>query len=80
MSGKPSSQELRRGPAALAENMAEVWLSSGVVKQYVHCRPSPDTFVVKRFENSRSIFPLIRPARPIAALVKTKFGPRFAWG
>ena len=56
------------------------WLPSSVVKQYVHCRPSPCTFVVKRFENSRSIFPPIRPARPIAALVKTKFGPRFAWG
>jgi len=57
-----------------------VGLSSGVVKRYVHCRPSPRPLVVERFENSRSIFPLIRPARPIAALVKTKFGPRFAWG
>ena len=47
---------------------------------HVHCRPSPGTFVIRRFENSRSIFPPIRPARPIAALVKTKFGPRFAGG
>jgi hypothetical protein len=38
------------------------------------------TFVVKRLENSRSIFPPIRPARPTAAIVKTRLAPRFALG
>jgi hypothetical protein len=35
----------------------------------VHGIRSPRTFVVKRFENSRRIFPAIRPPRPMAALV-----------
>src|SRR6266446_2512628 len=39
------------------------------------------TFVVKRFErNSRNKFMPTRPARPTAALVKTRFAPRFALG
>src|SRR5271169_1331532 len=42
--------------------------------------PLSGAFVVKRFENSRSIFPPIRPPSPTAALVKTRPTPRFAWG
>jgi hypothetical protein len=39
------------------------------------------TFVVRCFgRNSRSRFPPTRPARPTAALVKTRFAPRFAGG
>jgi DNA-binding LytR/AlgR family response regulator len=51
-----------------------------VERHHVHGIRSPGTFLVKRFENSRSIFPPIRPARPTAALVKTRLAPRFALG
>lgn len=51
-----------------------------VERHHVHGIRSLGTFVVKRFENSRSISPPIRPARPTAALVKTRLAPRFALG
>jgi len=48
---------------------------------WLHCSPLAGTFVVIRFgRNSRSKFPPTRPARPTAALVKTRCAPRFAWG
>jgi len=47
----------------------------------LHCSLLAVTFVVMRLgKNSRSKFPPTRPARPTAALVKTKCAPRFAWG
>ena len=40
-----------------------------------------NAFVVNRFEtNSRIKFPPTRPARPTAALLKTRLTPRFAGG
>jgi hypothetical protein len=43
--------------------------------------PLRGTLLVKSFErNSRTKFVPTRPARPMAALVKTRFAPRFALG
>ena len=52
-----------------------------LVKRNVHSFPLPETFVVRRLErNSRIKLVPTRPARPTAALVKTRFVPRFALG
>src|ERR1700688_1765731 len=48
-------------------------------EQYIHSFPSPDTLVVNLFDrNSRIKLVPILPAKPTAALVKTRFAPRFA--
>jgi hypothetical protein len=59
-------------------------LSLGVpllVKHHDHRLPLSGTFVVKCLgRNSRSKFPPTRPARPTAALLKTRLTPLFACG
>ena len=52
-----------------------------IVKHHDHRLPLSGTFVVKCLgRNSRSKFPPTRPARPTAALLKTRLAPRFACG